>query len=341
MALPSGYTQLNYIQSSGTQYINTGFTPTANTRLVMDFQLTTAGTGNNALFAVVGQFSFRWYGSGSKFRSNGSNSVDFPAGIDGTARHTVEKTATSCTLDGENTVTNTAGTVSNPLYLLAQNTGSGVSNYASAKLYSCKIYENGSLVRNFVPAMQGSTVGLYDAANGVFYTNAGSGTFTSGGVFDPTAPVGDHNTLIDGTAREIESGSVMVDGTVYEIEQGYTLVNGTVHVIEISLPITTVTITGRGNGTYAYVTIDGTKYTQATTLEVPRGTSIRINTMTDQFNVIDSSITFNGNVVAVSSNNNETLSYEFAASTDNVNIALTYTNYKKEYYTGYATITTS
>lgn len=31
MALPSGYTQLKYIRASGSQYINTGVTATANT----------------------------------------------------------------------------------------------------------------------------------------------------------------------------------------------------------------------------------------------------------------------------------------------------------------------
>ena len=34
MSLPSGYTPLEYIKSSGTQYINTGFNPNQNTRKV-------------------------------------------------------------------------------------------------------------------------------------------------------------------------------------------------------------------------------------------------------------------------------------------------------------------
>ena len=39
-ALPSGYTQLTYIASSGSQYINTGVVPQSNSRLVCDFQYT-------------------------------------------------------------------------------------------------------------------------------------------------------------------------------------------------------------------------------------------------------------------------------------------------------------
>ena len=37
MSLPSGYTQLEYIESTGTQYISTGITPTENTKVVIEF----------------------------------------------------------------------------------------------------------------------------------------------------------------------------------------------------------------------------------------------------------------------------------------------------------------
>lgn len=56
-----------------------------------------------------------------------------------------------------------------------------LSQAVSARLYFCKIYDNGSLVRNLIPAKNSSgTLGLYDAVNNVFYTNAGTGTFTAG-----------------------------------------------------------------------------------------------------------------------------------------------------------------
>lgn len=119
--LPTGYTELEYIQSSGTQYIDTGHIPTVNTKVTMDFQLTAVADGENAcLFGVVGQFSFRWFGNLVVFRSNGANNVDFPKGIPVLNRHSVEKTATKTILDKTRTVTTTAGNVSKPLYLLAQ-----------------------------------------------------------------------------------------------------------------------------------------------------------------------------------------------------------------------------
>ena len=44
----------------------------------------------------------------------------------------------------------------------------------------------------------------------------------------------DHNTLIGGTVREIESGTVLFGGVLREIESGMTLVNGVAREIEIA-----------------------------------------------------------------------------------------------------------
>ena len=50
------------------------------------------------------------------------------------------------------------------------------------KLYSLKLWNNGTLVRNFVPAKQGTTVGMYDTVTGTFFTNAATSgdDFTAG-----------------------------------------------------------------------------------------------------------------------------------------------------------------
>lgn len=179
--LPEGYTEVEYIQSSGTQFIDTGIIPNNATRVEMDFTLTIAGTGNRCLFGVGGQFSFRWYGETSVFRTNGRNNVDFPTGISGTVRHSVEKTATETTLDGVHTVSTTPGTITLSLYLLAQHTASGTINYSSANLYHCKIHDDNTLVRDFVPCKNAAGVaGLYDLVSSQFYGNAGTGSFSAG-----------------------------------------------------------------------------------------------------------------------------------------------------------------
>ena len=56
----------------------------------------------------------------------------------------------------------------------------GNSGYqCHAKLWRCKCIQNGSLIRDFIPAMRNSdgAIGLIDVVNNVFYGNAGSGVF--------------------------------------------------------------------------------------------------------------------------------------------------------------------
>lgn len=333
--LPSGYTQLNYIENTGQAFIDTGFVPTANTRVVMDFQLTDAGTGNRCLFGVNGQFSFRWYGSSSVFRSNGNKSTDFPTGIDGTARHKVDKTATACTLDGEYSVTTTAGTVTYNLYLLAQNSdGSSFTNPASAKLYSCQIYESGSLVRDFVPCTNAAgTVGVYDTANGVFYASGNAAaTFTSGGVYDPTAPVGDHNALVAGAAREIDGGQTLIGGTAHEIDSGQTLISGTVYEIAFLRPVA-VSWQGSFDSMYSYISVDGTKYTSKGSAVYEQPPTIKI-TVSSSASKIRCYVKLNGTKVQ---DGNGT--YTFTPdSGSTVTIKMVYSSDYKYYY---AEITTS
>ena len=49
------------------------------------------------------------------------------------------------------------------------------------KLYYLEIYDNGLLVRSFVPCIrdEDGTIGLYDVVNNKFYTNQGTGSFMS------------------------------------------------------------------------------------------------------------------------------------------------------------------
>ena len=54
------------------------------------------------------------------------------------------------------------------------------SYYASMKLYYFKAWSSWTLVREMIPCYRksDSVIWLYDIVNDVFYTNAGSGTFT-------------------------------------------------------------------------------------------------------------------------------------------------------------------
>lgn len=172
---------VDYIQSDGTQYINTGYIPNKNTRVEMTFQMTNPDSTNQAIFAVAGQFSFRWYGANSCFRSNGSNNVDFAKTIDATAKHTVVKTATKTTIDDTYSVNTNAGNVSLALYLFGQNVSNAVQNRSKIKVFAFKIYDNDLLVRDYRPCINPNGVAcMYDAVNDAYVYNAGSGNFIAG-----------------------------------------------------------------------------------------------------------------------------------------------------------------
>lgn len=177
----SGVNYVGYIESTGTQFIDTEYVPNDNTRVEMTFQLTNPDSTNQAIFGTAGQFSFRWYGSGSRFRSNGSNNVDFATSIDKNAKHTVAKTATQTTIDGTYSVNTTAGNVSLSLYLFAQQGTSGMQNPAKLKCWEYKIYESDVLLHNYRPCLDPDGVAcMYDEVNTEYVYNAGSGTFAYG-----------------------------------------------------------------------------------------------------------------------------------------------------------------
>jgi len=52
--------------------------------------------------------------------------------------------------------------------------------YGSLKLYYFKMYYQGVLIRNFVPAQYNGEYGMWDLVEDKFYPNKGTGSFTVG-----------------------------------------------------------------------------------------------------------------------------------------------------------------
>lgn len=186
VALPSGYTQLEYLQSTGTQYIDTGFKPNQDTRVVCKTVCQVSSAANWVYGARTSnssnQYTFLGASAGTYASGFATAAVYFPSSLNTTNPIVVDKNKTVTTINGGNAATNTAATFTAPvnLALFAVNTN-GTISYGKVKLYYVQIYDNGTLIRNMVPVKNSSgTLGMYDTVNGVFYTNAGSGTFTAG-----------------------------------------------------------------------------------------------------------------------------------------------------------------
>lgn len=190
--LPNRYTELEYIQSSGAQYINTGFNPTTKTKLVLDLKIIdTSGT-----FVLFGakedtttrekQYFVMAMGSTSRFEANyfsrtEANLVNLSDYKD---RGTLSLDGSAISFNSSSAPLNyTAGDneIPYPIYLFGYNLSGTFSSAAKIFLYSCQIYESGTLVRNFVPCIDPSgIIGLYDLVGGAFYANAGTGAFAAG-----------------------------------------------------------------------------------------------------------------------------------------------------------------
>ena len=222
-ALPTGYTQVEYIQSSGTQYIDTRFYPNNNTRVVMDAQITTIGTKGQFFFGARGasyakSFAFMYSTDGPSLKSSYGTANTKATSKDFTARMLIDKNKNVCTLNSE-VITHTASTFQSTImmYLFASNENGTTNYYATMRLYSCQIYDNGTLIRNFVPCKNASGVaGLYDLVNKLFFTNSGSGTFTVGATVTEQVGVG----------RKIQRAYVGINGVARKIARGYVGVNG-------------------------------------------------------------------------------------------------------------------
>lgn len=223
MSLPSGYTKLQWIESSGTQYVDTRFTPDQDTGIEVDFQLNALNANNfiaGARYSTSSQNYTILMNTENAWRY-GYNTTVGSAGSADLNRHTIKTEKNKLYLD--NTLAYTATyanfTANGTAFIFAIN--APTISYGKLRLYACKLYDNGTLVRDYVPAktVEGE-VGLYDRVNDEFYRNAGTGSFTAGPfpLQPPTAPTNFQSILavvLSWTAAErAESYKLYRDGTL-------------------------------------------------------------------------------------------------------------------------------
>lgn len=181
-------TPIEYLESSGTQYIDTGFIPKATTRTIMkaepmSWSAWSAFFGTrNATSPTASQAYIAAVPAATLYRSDyfgSSLTAETPTIMQIT---NIDKNKNICSFNNI-MITNTSSTVNatTNMFLLALNDVGTAKYFLSAKLYSCKIYDGDTLVRDFIPIKTTTNIyGLWDKVNKVFYPNAGTGTFTAG-----------------------------------------------------------------------------------------------------------------------------------------------------------------
>ena len=185
--LPNQYKRIEYIQGTGTQYIETNYIPKSNYRYNISFELDAFCKSNSTL-----SFIFSSYKAGNRYDVQGransiviqtGNSSDLIINASLNTRYDLEITASTITLN--NTQYSSGGSFlgSNGCsFQIFYDTRFPGPYYALMKLYSSQIYEGDDIIRNFIPVIRISDnkPGLYDTVYDIFYTNSGTGEFVSG-----------------------------------------------------------------------------------------------------------------------------------------------------------------
>lgn len=210
--LPVKYQQVEYIESTGTQYILTEFTPNQDTRVVADFQLTSVASSFifGARYAQSRAFTLN-IASGTKLVAARGTSGNKTIMTADTKRHIVDYNKSVISVDDTSyTFADFTFTTPKPLTLFAcADTYAGNDGYlpSKMKLYSCKIYDNDVLVRDYVPCyrISDNAIGLYDLVDDRFYVNSGTDSFVQGTDYAPPPTIDNPQTIYNVNATEFSA----------------------------------------------------------------------------------------------------------------------------------------
>ena len=177
----SNYRIVDYLQFTGTQYIDTGIIPSNHTTEVK-FEYDVNNTSNKGLLGMSSDYrnyGFLVYKSENTYYWSVSGNI-IKSGSLSSGIHILKYNQ-----DTDNKV------ILDEITLGSGNTIAGSTNLLIGKRYDYNYTGNvhylkitdkstGNLVRYFVPAVRNtdSVAGMYDIVNDLFYTNAGTGTFT-------------------------------------------------------------------------------------------------------------------------------------------------------------------
>ena len=191
---------IKYLESTGTQLIEFNYYANPNTKIYVDFALTT--TSQNNKFIVFGGWNPLCFGIhyASVFQVCSYN--------DGTANNLTNSNATTLSrnvviLDATNHVEEWGNVQINSQTITGKNVASlsttntstskfslfGVpttpSKNALARIYRFKLWDNGDLIYDIIPVLDHNSVPcMYDLVSNQFFYNAGTGDFIAGPVIN-------------------------------------------------------------------------------------------------------------------------------------------------------------
>lgn len=197
--LSDEYQRVEYIQNDGYSYIDAEFVPNKSTSIDVVYQtdktegysqyITGSRDADQIAYALSGsKNSNDWVvtlnGDGGKYFNSGGgtrNTNKYRSIFEmdnGSATWTLKDLTNNSIIY---TKTEAIGEIqaTENMFIFAFNSS---SIHEGLKIYSYKAYQNGILIRNFIPCYRksDSEAGLYDLVGKKFYQNSGTGSFTKG-----------------------------------------------------------------------------------------------------------------------------------------------------------------
>lgn len=191
VVLPAEYTQVEYLESTGTQYIDLGLVLNVEEyafyfRLIPTKLSGSTSTGYNGIMGAnsapqVGFSATAWT------VGNGSSSYPYPPEVGKIYEIEYSKDFYGgFFVDGEYVNIGRRGNMTCKLFRVENRTTN-----SKVKLFEAHaINTNNELVYSLIPCLRNSDdkPGMYDTVSGTFYTNDGTGEFLYGGVVLPDTP---------------------------------------------------------------------------------------------------------------------------------------------------------
>lgn len=197
--LPNEYQQVEYIQTTGTQYIDSGVPLKNKLKTIVDWIYEDTSGSNSYTGGHIGSPGNRWLIGSQRqnkqyFFAVGTGNTT--TGVQFGNRDVVEAywadRASYIKINGvQSTFTFdhlVLGEEPNyTFYISAVNRDGNASSRSKLTIYNWKFYQDDILIRDFIPCYRKSdrVAGLYDVVTGEFYTNDGTGEFIVG---EPTFP---------------------------------------------------------------------------------------------------------------------------------------------------------
>ncbi|MBO7654044.1 MAG: hypothetical protein J6U40_03905, partial [Kiritimatiellae bacterium] len=230
----------DYVQATGSQHVNTGVEGRYGTTVEAVFSDWTGA----ALFGAVGLNNMHYLGmrAGGNLRfiysASGNGNSDTYTAVDYTAeaKRTVKTEVTDAGainvyVDGDVKMQKAAlgqYTTGLDMYVFAGNNRGGRDWPGSVKLHGLKIWQDGALVRDFLPCRKNDLVGLYDVENARFYPSLGALTgsekssprkfveyvASSGTQYIDTCVVGRYGTTVEAHFRDMMVANTALFGAV-------------------------------------------------------------------------------------------------------------------------------